>query len=115
MFNFLLFPLTVRKSTGKNKNAVFSEYTGATYSTKIGGEIMKNFIILLLTAFILSCTTAPQISDDRFLSSRPNLQVQYHKPIVEKSEKSQRYQHGDFKSYHFHVNSREGVLIQIYE
>jgi len=75
---------------------------------------MKNFIILLIIVFILSCATAPQILDDRFVSSRPNLQVQFHKPIVEKSVKSQRYQHGDLKSYHFRVDSREGILIQIY-
>jgi len=75
---------------------------------------MKNFIILFLAVCILSCATAPQILNDRFISSRPNLQVQFHKPIVEKSEKSQRYQHGDLKSYHFRVNSREGILIQIY-
>ena len=75
---------------------------------------MKNFIILFLTVFILSCSTAPQILNNRFISSRPNLQVQFHKPIIEKSEKSQRYQHGDLKSYHFRANRREGVLIQIY-
>jgi hypothetical protein len=78
------------------------------------GEIMKNFIILLLTVFILSCATAPpQILDDGFKSSQPNFQVQFHQLIVEKSIKSRRYQHWDGKSYLFMVDNREGILIQI--
>jgi hypothetical protein len=74
---------------------------------------MKSFIILLLTVFILSCATAPQISDDGFISSQPNFQVQFHKLIVEKSVKSRRIQDGDIKIYHFSVNNTEGILIQI--
>jgi hypothetical protein len=75
---------------------------------------MKNFIILLLTVFILSCaTTAPQISDDGFISSQPNFQVQFNKPIVEKSVKSRRIRDGEIKTYHFSVNNTEGILIRI--
>jgi len=77
------------------------------------GEIMKSFIILLLTGFILSCATAPQISDDRFVSSRPNFQVQFNKPIIKKSVKSQRIQDGNIKTYLFWINNTEGILIQI--
>jgi hypothetical protein len=78
-------------------------------------EIMKSLIILLLTAFILSCATAPppQISDDGFISSRPSFQVQFHKPIAKKFEESERYGQWDEKSYTFWVNNREGVVIQI--
>ncbi|MCK5420241.1 MAG: DUF1566 domain-containing protein, partial [Desulfobacterales bacterium] len=79
------------------------------------GEIMKNFIILLLSVFILSCATAPpQILDDGFISSRPNFQVQFHKPIVKKSVESQRIEGGDIKTYHFSVNNTESILIQIF-
>ena len=74
---------------------------------------MKNFIILLLTVFILSCTTAPQISDDGFVSSRPDFQVQFNKPIIKKSVNSRRIQDGNIKSYMFSVNNTEGILIQI--
>lgn len=76
---------------------------------------MKNLVILLLTAFILSCATAPppQISDDGFISSRPNFQVQFHKPIIEKTVESRRIQHGDIKSYYFFINKREGLAIEI--
>jgi hypothetical protein len=78
------------------------------------GEIMKNFIIFLLTIFILSCATAPpQISDDGFISSRPNLQVQFHKPIVKKSLESRRIAGGDIKAYQFWVNDTECILIEI--
>jgi outer membrane protein OmpA-like peptidoglycan-associated protein len=78
-------------------------------------EIMKNFIILLITVFILSCATAPpqQISDDGFISSRPNFQVQFHKSIVEKSVESRRTGGGNIKSYYFSVNNTEGIFIQI--
>jgi hypothetical protein len=75
---------------------------------------MKNSIILLLTVFILSCATAPpQISDEGFISSRPNFQVQFHKPIIKKSVESRRIEEGDIKSYIFLVNNTEGILIQI--
>ena len=78
------------------------------------GEIMKNFIILLLTVLIFSCATAPpQILDDGFISSQPNFQVQFHKPIVEKSVKSQRAQQVDINTYYFFVNNTEGILIEI--
>jgi hypothetical protein len=77
------------------------------------GEIMKNFIILLLTIFILSCASAPQISDDGFISSQPNFQVQFHKSIIKKSVDTQRIQDGDIKTYIFSVNNTEGILIQI--
>jgi hypothetical protein len=78
-------------------------------------EIMKNLIILLLTAFILSCATAPppQILDDGFISSRPSFQVQFHKPIVKKSVEPQRYRQWDIKTYTFWFNNREGVVIEI--
>ena len=75
---------------------------------------MKNFIVLLIAVFILSCATAPQISDDGFISSRPNFQVQFHKPIVKKSVESQRIKGGDIKTYHFSVNNTENILIQIF-
>lgn len=75
---------------------------------------MKNLIVLLLSVLILSCATPPQILDDAFISSRPNLKVQFKKPIVEKWEKSQRVQKGDSKSYYFAVDRWEGILIQIY-
>jgi tetratricopeptide (TPR) repeat protein len=76
---------------------------------------MKNFTILLLTVFILSCATAPpQISDDGFVSSQPNFQVQFHKPIVGKFEKSERYQQIDAKIYLFMVNNTESIMIQIF-
>ena len=75
---------------------------------------MKDFIILLLTVFILSCATAPpQISDDGFISSQPNFQVQFHKPIIKKSVESRRIEDGDLKAYIFSVNNTEGILIQI--
>ena len=75
---------------------------------------MKNLIILLLSVFILSCATAPpQISDDGFISSRPNFQVQFHKSFVKKSVDSERYRQWDIKTYWFWVNNREGVVIQI--
>ena len=74
---------------------------------------MKSFIILLLTVFILSCTTAPQISDDGFVSSRPNFQVQFNKPIIKKSVESRRIKGGDIKTYIFSVNNTEGIIIQI--
>jgi hypothetical protein len=74
---------------------------------------MKNSIILLLTVFILSCATAPQISDDGFISSQPNFQVQFNKPIIKKSVNSRRIQDGNIKSYMFSVNNTEGILIQI--
>ena len=76
---------------------------------------MIKLIIFSLTVFILSCATAPQtqILDDGFISSRPNFQVQFHKPIVEKSEKSRRVQRGDIKIYTFDVNYREGIVIAI--
>jgi hypothetical protein len=78
------------------------------------GEIMKNFIILLLSVFILSCATAPpQISDNGFISSRPNFQVQFHKSFAKKSVDSERYRQWDIKTYWFWVNNREGVVIQI--
>jgi len=77
------------------------------------GEIMKSFIILLLTIFILSCATAPQISDDGFISSQPNFQVQFNKPIIKKSVNSRRIEDGNIKIYHFSVNNTEGILIQI--
>ena len=75
------------------------------------GEIMKSFIILLLTVFILSCATAPQISDDGFVSSQPNFQVQFNKPITKKSVESRRIQDGNIKSYIFLANNTEGILI----
>jgi hypothetical protein len=77
------------------------------------GESMKNFIILLLTVFILSCATAPEISDDGFISSQPDFQVRFKKPIIKKSVNSQRIQDGNIKSYMFSVNNTEGILIQI--
>jgi hypothetical protein len=78
------------------------------------GEIMKYFIILLLTVFILSCATAaPQISDDGFISSQPNFQVQFNKPIIKKSVESRRIRDGNIKAYVFWVNNTEGILIQI--
>jgi len=75
---------------------------------------MKDFIILLLTVFILSCATAsPQISDEGFISSQPNFQVQFHKPIIKKSVESRRIEEGDIKAYIFSINNTEGILIQI--
>ena len=74
---------------------------------------MKNFIILLLTVFILSCSAAPQISDDGFISSQPNFQVQFKKPIIKKSVESQTIQGANEKSYLFLVNNTEGILIEI--
>lgn len=76
---------------------------------------MIKLIIFSLTVFILSCATAPQtqILDDEFISSRPNFQVQFHKPIVEKSEKSRRVRGGNIKIYVFGVNNREGIVIEI--
>ena len=74
---------------------------------------MKNLIILLIVVFILSCVTAPQISDDGFISSQPSFQVQFKKPIVKKSVESQRIQDGNVKDYLFWVNNSEIILIQI--
>ena len=74
---------------------------------------MKNLIILFLSALILSCATAPQISDDAFISSRPDFEVRFHQSIVEKFIKSHRYQHWDGKTYQFSVDNREGIFIQI--
>jgi hypothetical protein len=73
---------------------------------------MKNSIILLLAVFILSCATAPQISDDGFISSQPNFQVQFNKPIVKKSVDSRRIKDGNIKAYLFSVNNTEAILIQ---
>jgi hypothetical protein len=76
---------------------------------------MKRLIIFSLSVFILSCATAPQteILDDRFISSRPYFQVQFHKPIVKRSEESQRIQRWNIKTYMFLVNNTEGVVIEI--
>lgn len=76
---------------------------------------MKKLIIFSLTIFILSCATAPptQILDDGFISSRPNFQVQFHKPIVDKYEESQRVHRGNTEIYVFGVNNREGIVIEI--
>ena len=84
------------------------------FGNKMKGEIMKNLMIFSLTVFILSCATPPQILDDRFISSQPNFQVQFHKPIVKKSVESQRIEGGDIKTYHFSVNNTESILIQIF-
>ncbi len=76
---------------------------------------MKKLIIFSLIVFILSCATAPQtqILDDGFISSRPNFEVQFYKPIEKKSEESQRIQRWNIKKYMFLVNSREGIMIEI--
>ena len=76
---------------------------------------MRNLVIFSLTVFILSCATPPppQILDDGFISSRPNFQVQFHKPVVEKFIESQRYRQWDIKIYTFWLNNSEGIVIQI--
>jgi hypothetical protein len=74
---------------------------------------MKYLKFLLLPVFILSCATPPQISDDGFISSQPNFQVQFKKPIVGKYEKYQRVMQGEVNTYWFFVNKWEGILIEI--
>ena len=88
---------------------------GLAFFIKGEEEIMKKLITFSLTIFIISCATGPptQILDNGFISSRPDFQVQFHKPIVEKSEKSRRVQRGDIKTYMFDVNYREGIVIAI--
>ena len=74
---------------------------------------MKNLIIIFLSVFILSCATPPQISDDAFISSRPNFKVQFHEPFIEKPVKSYRYQEGEAKIYEFEVDNRQSIFIEI--